>query len=420
MDSIREYVNAIRIIDGHEHLATPQIRLRENHDFFSLLHYLESDLITAGMRRGDLTRRHEASDEEKARLFLRYWNLTKNTTYARMFKTAMEDLYGMREWTVEGILQTNGKVLAATHNPDWYEHVLADRSGIDLAFTLIQTTKLEYDRFRPIMFLDFTFNLRTPKDIRAVEQAAGGTPGGDFRSYLDAVDALLHKYVREGMPATKLGHAYWRTLQCGNPDASDAASVFDRLRALADGEEMALQETRPLQDYLIRHVIERSAARGLPIQIHTGHHETSVSGDGNIIANSNVEGLVPLLLAYPEAKFVLLHAGLPYHQAYLSIAKNFPNVYADFTWVYIISPTAAKRILHQIVEMVPMNKIQGFGGDYNYIEGTYAHQKLARRLVGETLSEKVAEGALSEAEACEFAERIFRTNLIELYKLEGL
>lgn len=61
----------------------------------------------------DLTRRHEASDEEKAHVFLQYWNLTKNTTYARMFKTAMEDLYEMRDWSVESILQANDKVLAA-------------------------------------------------------------------------------------------------------------------------------------------------------------------------------------------------------------------------------------------------------------------------------------------------------------------
>jgi len=269
----------------------------------------------------DLTRRHEASDEEKAHVFLQYWNLTKNTTYARMFKTAMEDLYEMRDWSVESILQANDKVLAATHNPDWYEHVLADRSGIDLAFTLIQTTKLDYARFRPIMFLDFTFRLQTQKDVQAVVQAAGGASRGDFRSYLDVVDALLHKYVQEGMPATKLGHAYWRTLQCGNPDAMDAESAYDRLNALPDCEEMTLEQTRPPQDYLIRHVIERSAAHGLPIQIHTGHHETSVSGDGNVITKSNVEGLIPLLLAYPEAKFVLLHAGLPYHQAYLSMPK---------------------------------------------------------------------------------------------------
>lgn len=85
------------------------------------------------------------------------------------------------------------------------------------------------------------------------------------------------------MPATKLGHAYWRTLQCGNPDAMDAESAYDRLNALPDCEEMTLEQTRPPQDYLIRHVIERSAEHGLPIQIHTGHHETSVSGDGNVI-----------------------------------------------------------------------------------------------------------------------------------------
>ncbi|MGO4273218.1 hypothetical protein AB4Z22_25820, partial [Paenibacillus sp. TAF58] len=112
--------------------------------------------------------------------------------------------------------------------------------------------------------------------------------------------------------------------------------------------------------------------------------------------------------------------GYPYYLPYLSLVKNFPNVYADFTWVYIISPTAAKQIMHQVIEMVPMTKIQGFGGDYNFIEGTYAHQKLARKVVADVLTEKVADGALDESEAMTFADRIFRTNLIELYKLKDL
>nr|WP_255654887.1 amidohydrolase family protein [Cohnella sp. REN36] len=221
------------------------------------------------------------------------------------------------------------------------------------------------------------------------------------------------------MVATKLGHAYWRTLASGKPTFDEAERVFNRLLASRLEEGLSQAETVPLQDYLIHHIIRRSVVYDLPIQIHTGHHETSVSGNGNVITHSNVEGLIPLFHAYPEAKFVLLHGGFPYHQAYLSIAKNFPNVYADFTWLYIISPTAAKTILHQSIEMVPANKIQGFGGDYNHIEGTYAHLQLARRIVGETLSEKVEQGALREEEAIAFAERIFRGNLIEIYRLEG-
>lgn len=417
MSSIHEYIQSIRIIDGHEHLATRRIREKENTDLFGLLHYLESDLVSAGMIRTDLSRRSPASDEEKAAIFLKHWERTKNTTYARMFRTAMEDLYGMKDWSVKGLLELNEKVLAATHNPDWYRYVMNEKSGIDQAFTLIQTTNVDLPMFRPIMFMDFTFKLRSRKDIQAVEKDAK-TNVHSLRHYLDAVDALLNRYVREGMVATKLGHAYWRTLDCGKPTFFEAEQAFNRLMLSSLEESVSQEESRPLQDYLIHFIIQRSVAYGLPIQIHTGHHETSVSSNGNIITNSKVTGLLPLLLEYPEAKFVLLHCGLPYEHEYMSIAKNFPNVYADFTWVYIISPTAAKRILHQTIEMVPQTKIQGFGGDYNFIEGTYAHQKLARKVLADVLTEKVAEGALDEAEAMDFADRVLRKNLIDIYKLD--
>lgn len=418
MQTIHDHIRQLRIIDAHEHLATPSIRRRENHDFFSLLHYLESDLISAGMKRGALDRRLGLSDEERAAIFLKYWQRTSNTTYARMFKQAMEELHGLRDWNANGILQANASVLAASANPGWYDEVLGERSGIDLAFTLIQTTDLGYDRFRPIMFLDFTFNLNTTEDLLSVWRALDkDAETRSFHAYLDATDGLLQRYKQEGMVATKLGHAYWRTLACGNPARDDAERLYDRLRG---GAIMTESELRPLQDYVIRQVIERSTAIGLPVQIHTGHHETSVSGDGNIIGRSNPEHLVPLLLDYPDARFVLLHAGFPFHQVYLSMVKNFPNAYADFTWIYIITPTAAKETLHQAIEMIPASKIQGYGGDYNHIEGTYAHLKLAKRIVSETLSEKAEAGALSEAEAIDFANRIFRGNIIELYGLEGM
>lgn len=419
MSILHDYVNAIRIIDGHEHLATPQIREKENHDLFSLLHYLDSDFYSAGMKAGALGRQSPLSVEEKSALFMTYWQKTKNTTYARMFRTAMEDLYGLSEWNVKGLLEANEKVVQATHNPNWYDHVMVEKSGIDLAFTLIQTTNLAYERFRPIMFMDFTFKLRTLKDIASVQRMSGVTVHS-LRHYLDAVDTLLYKYVQEGMVATKFGHAYWRSLCTGKPSFHEAELVFNRLLGCTLEESLSQAELLALQDYLIHFIIQRSTAYGLPIQIHTGHHEVSVSSNGNTITNSNVELLIPLLLEYTDAKFVLLHGGYPYYLPYLSIVKNFPNVYADMTWVYIISPTAAKQIMHQFIEMVPMTKIQGFGGDYNYIEGTYAHQKLARKVVADVLVEKVADGALDESEAMAYADHIFRKNLIDIYQLKGL
>ena len=120
MSSIHEYVNQLRIIDGHEHLATPQIRKKENQDFFSLMHYLDSDLDHGRAWRAARLPTKARTDEERAAIFLKYWERTNNTTYARMFRRAMQDLYGFDDWTVNGILAVNEKVKAATHNPNWY------------------------------------------------------------------------------------------------------------------------------------------------------------------------------------------------------------------------------------------------------------------------------------------------------------
>jgi hypothetical protein len=416
MSDIQAFVSSLRIIDGHEHLSMQAARQRDQTGLFGLMHYLDSDLISAGMPREALARQTNTSLEEKAATFLTYWNKTRNTAYARMFRTAMEDLYGMNDWSVNGLLDLHEKIGSASNNPDWYRHVLQERSGIDLALTLIQTTNVDFSLFRPVMFFDFTFRLRTLKDIHDIEKGAGMTIR-TFRQYLEAVDALFHKYVHEGMAATKLGHAYWRTLACGKPTEQEAEAVFNKFMNHPSEDGLSQAEWRPFQDYLIHYVIRRSIAHGLPIQIHTGHLETSVSGDGNIITNSRVSDLLPLLAEYPDARFVLLHTGFPYHSEYMSIVKNYPNAYADFTWIYVISPTVAKQTLHAMIEMVPQSKIHAFGGDYNYIEGTYAHQKLARRLVAEVLEEKVREGALDEDEAIDFAKAVFRNNLIEFYQL---
>lgn len=415
---IEQAIQQIRIIDGHEHLITAAMREKGNVGFFGLMHYLESDLISAGMKKNVLTEHSDLSMEEKADVFLRYWRKTSNTTYANTFKTAMRDLYSFDNWTVDGILQLNEKVLEKSRDASWYVTVLNEKSGIDLALTLIQTTDVDFKLFRPVMFLDFMYKLFSRQDVEAVCRMAK-TDIKDLRSYLETAEVLLDKYVKQGMVASKLGHAYWRTLECGNPGFDEAEQVFKRILSypLDSKNKWKGGELKPLQDYLIRHLVKLSANYQLPIQIHTGHQEPSVSGNGNILTHSRVTGLIPLFLDYPEARFVLLHSGLPYHDEYISIAKNFPNVYADMTWVYIISPSASKRILHQMIEMVPQSKILAFGGDYNYVEGTYAHQKLARRLLSEVLSEKVREGTLTETEAVRFAYDTLRGNLLDLYEL---
>lgn len=417
MHLIEQHIQNIRIIDGHEHLIPQKDRCKMNADFFDLLHYLRSDLITAGMDPGFFDDDNPMSDGEKAKEFLKYWKKTKNTTYAQMLRWAVEDLYGMNDWSVEGICALSKQVREASQDPKLYHKILKEKAGIDLALTLIFTTKVDFNYFRPVMFMDHTFRISSLQDIQSVEKQSGKDVF-EFEDYLQAVDALVERYVNEGMVATKIGAAYWRTLHVERPTMQEAASVFNKIKTSYLSESLSQNEAKLLQDYIIHRVIQRSIDFDVPIQIHTGHQEPSVSMNGNIVTNSKVTNLIPLLLEYKKAKFVLLHAGYPYYDEFLSIVKNFTNVYADLAWCYILSPTATKQILTQMIEMVPQSKIIGFGGDYSQVEGTYAHAKLARRILTEVLTAKVANGEFTEKEACEFANCVLRDNLIDLYKLD--
>jgi len=160
---------------------------------------------------------------------------------------------------------------------------------------------------------------------------------------------------------------------------------------------------------VIRAVIET----GLPLQIHTGLQE----GNENIITNANPTHLINLFIEYREAKFDLFHGGYPYVHEWATLAKNFANVYADLCWVHIISPGIGRRLLHELIETVPSNKIMAYGGDAITVEMAYGHARMARQVVARVLSEKVTEGYLNENEATALARKILRDNPADLFRL---
>ena len=100
-----------------------------------------------------------------------------------------------------------------------------------------------------------------------------------------------------------------------------------------------------------------------------------------------------------------------------TLAKNFQNVNLNLCWMSIISPSTTKDWLNRWLEIVPVNKIHFFGGDYRFAEGTYGHSVIARYIVTETITEKVAEGYFSEDEGIGIEKRILRDNAIEFYNL---
>ena len=127
--------------------------------------------------------------------------------------------------------------------------------------------------------------------------------------------------------------------------------------------------------------------------------------------------LVNLLIEYREARFDLFHAAYPFQGELAALVKNFPNAYADLCWVHVISPWVARQTLHEWIEVLPANKIFGFGGDYIFVEGSYAHARMARSHVAQVLVEKVEAGYLTEAEAVRLAHQLLHDNAVQFFRL---
>lgn len=74
-----------------------------------------------------------------------------------------------------------------------------------------------------------------------------------------------------------------------------------------------------------------------------------------------------------------------------------------------------KHTLNLLIDIIPSNKIFGFGGDYMFVEGAYAAQKITREAITEVLYNKVTQNYFSFEDAVEFAERILNKNPKDIY-----
>lgn len=169
---------------------------------------------------------------------------------------------------------------------------------------------------------------------------------------------------------------------------------------------------KPLQDYLMHYIIKKAEEINIPIKIHTGIQEGK-----NYVTNSNPTLLLEILNEYKNVNFVLLHGGYPYINEAISIAKYYPNVYLDTCWLHIISPTASRFNMHQLIEAIPSNKVFGFGGDYYLIEGALGHLIITKRNIARVLSEKIDENYFSKKQAIKYALDILYYNPKELFRI---
>jgi hypothetical protein len=407
--------------DTHEHIIPESERVAQKVDFFTLAgHYAINDLISAGLSSEAQKVINDPSAPEAARwrAFEPAWKVARFTGYGQALRIAARDIYGAEAISGTTIRAIN-EAIATRNKPGLYHDVLKTRARIQLAVVDDYWNAIPV-RPDPSLFVlahkfDRFVKLWSRADVESLERIAA-TSITNLGYLKAALEKNFQQSLDAGMVTVKTTLAYDRDLHFREVSEADASRDFDRMtkggEVLPEGfRRLAQRPFRDLEDHMFHCIVQLADSRKIPFQVHAGLH----AGNGNFVANSNPTLLNNLFFIYPRVNFDLFHISYPYQGELSVLAKLFPNVHVDFCWTHIVSPTAACSALHEFLDMVPVNKISGFGGDYRYPELSYAHLLMARRNVARVLAEKTQAHFCTEEEAMAIGRLIMHDNPASLF-----
>jgi len=397
--SLIEAMEKFEIIDAHEHLPPEQSRTETPVDVFTLFsHYTRGDLAVAGMSEAQYESlfNQDMPLERRWETFRPYWEQIRWGSYAKAALLAAKKFYGFGDIN-EDTYRPLSEAMREANTPGIYERVLGNACNIKTALTQCGMTDLGSPLLTPVM--PMVYEMETWEDVSRPSFA----PEATVRSLDDYVDALRSYIVRvqaEGAVGLKM-----KSNPYGEPNREEALGAFDRLSKGA-----SLPEANPLRDYVVDQAIAFATERDMVIAVHTGYW-----GDFRELDPLH---MIPLLQRHPETRFDIYHLGYPWVRESLMLGKGFPNVWLNFCWTHIISQHFAADALDEAVDLVPMNKIIAFGGDYGVpVEKIYGHLAMAREDIAAVLARRIRAGQMTEEQALELARKWFWDNPKELYKL---
>jgi predicted TIM-barrel fold metal-dependent hydrolase len=207
--------------------------------------------------------------------------------------------------------------------------------------------------------------------------------------------------------------AYRTGLHVREVERGDAADAYRTARAAGQRDGRLRIESKPLLDFLIVIAVEESASQGVPIQFHTG------LGDPDLDLTLVDPAALRILFAdrFRAAPIVLLHTGYPYIRSLAYLAAMFPNVYADMGETILFAPGEATEIYRELIGLAPASKLL-FSTDASLVPELYwIGARIGRRALGRVLDEHIADGAIDESTALDWAERMLWRNSEAVYSL---
>jgi predicted TIM-barrel fold metal-dependent hydrolase len=415
---LAQHIRETPLVDSHEHLVSEAVYLDTPPDVLQQMtdNYIQADLIVAGadpQAVDALQKPDPGRVAERFAVVREAWERCRHTGYGQAVRLAAQQAFGIDELTPESLAAAQAR-LAAAHQPGERLRILKERGNLDHVQIDRGTIACEPDPAAPEFFLqDIHWDTWSMGEMQArTLSERSGIEISDLATLRSAIEAIFARYGPLAI-AVKMPHAYDRTLAWQARDDADAERV---LRKTLKGSELDEAERLCLGDWSLARGIEQAVRYNLPVKIHTGYH----AGHGNMIMDwIRPSHLCPLLKAYPRARFVLMHAGYPYGPELITLAKHYPNAYADLCWAWAMNPRTTCEFVRHFIHAVPANKLFAFGGDTPWPHLSVAYATQAREWLTRALQAEIDDGHLTEFEAIRLATRFMRENQYAVFDLEG-
>ena len=418
MTDLEHHIQTTALMDTHEHLNKESDFVEHGPDILQSLfdHYTTHDLVSAGASHAAIDALNDASNPDLRARFEGIrpaWEACQFTGYGEGVRWVAQNLFGIEEITASAI-EKAAPLAQAMHKPGERLRLLKEVANLDH----VQIDDFQFvtkpDASGPDFFLyDLNWQGWVCGNVYAEEvQREVGVEVKDLASLRAGFEAIFAKYGPVAI-AMKTQHAYERTLRWRKREDADAERVL--IKTLKN-EPVSVDEKLCLGDWCLARGVELCMQHNLPIKIHAGYYAGNNTMKMDFIPAGNLNAL---LLAYPQAKFVLMHTAYPYSDEMVALTKHFPNVYADMCWAWSIDPFNSEMFLRRMIHAAPANKLFVFGGDSFWPQVAVAYAWQARRGLTRALQAEVSEGFITEKQAMQLASRFMRGNQQACFDLEG-
>jgi len=299
---------------------------------------------------------------------------------------------------------------AAAAGPGAYLRGLWDDAGIaallvdtGLDAAALSPTHLAREGGRPV---------REVVRVESVAEAvlgAGGRARATLGGFADAVEVRLHEALDAGAVALKSIAAYRFGLALPEHSMAQRHRAF---RALGDDQARRFDDP-VLGPFLVRQAAALAAARGVPLQLHTGF------GDEDLDLATADPALLRPLFRDPHTEgcqVVLLHC-YPFvgHAAYL--AGTYPQVQLDLSLAIPLAEPLAEQLVREALGLCPVTKLLAASDGHSFPEMHWWGVTVWRRALGRAIGAEVAMGTLDEPAAAAITRDVLAGNATRLYRL---